>query len=417
MFGFHEKIIAAEKELLKPHVIFTKVFCSKLRNLGITLSQAQRNALSSQFKSYKEVNLKLNINFSDEQLSEAGYYSEEELRPDIEKIIENLPDFVKKFIDDFSENRLDLYVEVVEEMSSLIYKNLNFRMKDMIDDQLILRSDYEKSINQSWGSALDLLQGLIVIADEATENYIKRTDEEFENDKVQQTIIPIQAKINQISKEILLLLRNGFADGAQARWRSLHELSVIADFITQNGEDTAERYIEHESIESYKAAKIHNEYCHRFGSTEISNTDMYDLKKEYDNLISRYGKDYSRDYGWAANVLKRPNFRDIEKSVNLDFSRPHYKEASTNIHGNASGVLNRLGLRPENNALLAGASDIGLSNPGQSTVIFLTHSLKVLLAYNTNLDCLAVLKAIDIYSEEVEKEFLTIERKLNESLT
>lgn len=417
MFGFHEKIIAAEKQLLQPHVIFTKIFCSKLKNLGITLSQAQKDILSNQFKSYKEVSLKLNIDFSDEQLSEAGYCSEDELQPDLEAIIKNLPDFVKKFVDDFSENRIDLYIEVVEEMSGLIYKDLKFRMKGMIDDQLTLRSDYEKSINESWGSALNLLQGLIVIADEATENYMKRTDKEFKNDKVQQTIIPIQAKINQISKEILLLLRNGFADGAQARWRSLHELSVIVDFIARNGEDTAERYILHEAIESYKSAKIHNEYCHRLGWAEISDPDMFNLKKEYNNLISKYGSDYRSDYGWAANILKKPSFRDIEKSVNLDFSRPHYKEASTNIHGNASGVLNRLGLRPEDNALLAGASNIGLSNPGQSTVIFLTHSLKVLLAYNTNLDCLATLKAIDKYSEEVEKEFLNIERQIMKSLT
>lgn len=412
MFGFHEKIIAAEKELLQPHIIFTKVFCSKLRNLGITLNQTQEDALSSQFKSYKEVSVKLNIDFSDEQLSEAGYCSEEELRPDLEAIIKNLPEFIENFADNFSENRLDLYIEVVEEMSGLIYKDLKSRMKDMIDDQLTLRSDYEKSIDKSWGSALDLLQGLIVIADEVTENYMKRTDEEFKNDKVQQIIIPIQAKINQISKEILLLLRNGFADGAQARWRSLHELSVIVDFIAQNGEDIAERYILHEAIESYKSAKIHNEYCHRLGSTVISNPDMFNLKKEHDNLISKYGNDYRSDYGWAANVLKKPSFRDIEKSVNLDFSRPHYKEASTNIHGNASGVLNRLGLRPENNALLAGASNIGLSNPGQSTVIFLTHSLEVLLSYNTNLDCLAISKAIVMYSSKVESKFLEIEQKL-----
>ena len=113
MFGFHEKIIAAEKELLQPHIIFTKVFCSKLRNLGITLNQTQEDALSSQFKSYKEVSVKLNIDFSDEQLSEAGYCSEEELRPDLEAIIKNFPEFIEKFAGNFSENRLDLYIEVV----------------------------------------------------------------------------------------------------------------------------------------------------------------------------------------------------------------------------------------------------------------------------------------------------------------
>jgi len=43
----------------------------------------------------------------------------------------------------------------------------------------------------------------------------------------------------QIGRKIELLLSNGFADGAEARWRTLHELTVVACFIYKHGEETA----------------------------------------------------------------------------------------------------------------------------------------------------------------------------------
>ena len=40
------------------------------------------------------------------------------------------------------------------------------------------------------------------------------------------------------------MIRLGFADGAYARWRSLYELCVYADFIKHQGEQIAKQYIE-----------------------------------------------------------------------------------------------------------------------------------------------------------------------------
>lgn len=43
--------------------------------------------------------------------------------------------------------------------------------------------------------------------------------------------------------EIITLMKNGFADGAYSRWRSLYELNIIASFISEYGEEIAEAYI------------------------------------------------------------------------------------------------------------------------------------------------------------------------------
>jgi len=55
-----------------------------------------------------------------------------------------------------------------------------------------------------------------------------------------------------IATEIWHLLRGGFSDGAEARWRTLYELSIISEFILLIGEDIGKRYLAYESVEIYK---------------------------------------------------------------------------------------------------------------------------------------------------------------------
>jgi hypothetical protein len=165
----------------------------------------------------------------------------------------------------------------------------------------------------------------------------------------------------------------------------------------------------------YKAAKQYNQYYTRLGVEKIADSEMALIEGEYLELIDKYGKNYSSDYGWAAATLKlaRPTFRDIEASVELDHIRPYYKSASANIHANPAGVFKRLGLFPEEDILLAGPSNIGLSDPAQSTAISLTQITTSVLTYDANIDFLVVCKAMAEYSKSVEKKFIEIENEIH----
>ena len=55
------------------------------------------------------------------------------------------------------------------------------------------------------------------------------------NDQVFFVLWRLHARSCQITMEILALLKSGFADGAHARWRTLHEIAVTALFIKQQG--------------------------------------------------------------------------------------------------------------------------------------------------------------------------------------
>lgn len=48
----------------------------------------------------------------------------------------------------------------------------------------------------------------------------------------------------QVYYEVIVLVANGLANGAWARWRTLYELSIMAEFISENGEKAAKKFYE-----------------------------------------------------------------------------------------------------------------------------------------------------------------------------
>ena len=77
------------------------------------------------------------------------------------------------------------------------------------------------------------------------------------------TILHLHGRACQISSEILCLLKNGFADGALSRCRSLWEIAIYAHFISDYGEDVAEAYWKQarEEIQPKKAVWAKNASC------------------------------------------------------------------------------------------------------------------------------------------------------------
>lgn len=414
MFGLQELFDKYLKEQFKPNKLGVRILESELEKIGINLSDEQRTDLENQFEKIDRGSL--SYNFNDEQLTEANVSSEEELKPKIQSIVDNLGESIERFSGKLDGMMEGLVLSVVNSIGKSMKDSLVERMEDMLEDQEAIYTNYGEGIKETWGEALDLLQGLIVISDEAAQGYLKRSDQYFANNVVQDVLLRIHAKSNKISKEILVLLRHGFADGAQARWRSLHELAVVSSFIAHHGEDVAVKYIEHEAVEVFKAAKQYNEYYVRLGAEEISKEEMAAIEEDYVKLVEKYGTYYGYNYGWASNALnlKKPTFKDIEAAVELDHIRPYYKAASANIHANPFGVLSSLGLFPEEDILWAGPSGIGLSNPGQLTAITLTQITTSVLTYNTNIDFLVVCKAMAEYSKDVERVFIRIENELRE---
>jgi Family of unknown function (DUF5677) len=156
----------------------------------------------------------------------------------------------------------------------------------------------------------------------------------------------------------------------------------------------------------------YQQHCSSLGYEPLTEEEFSRIKASRDVLKARFGDPYGEEYGWAAKALgnKRPNFSDIERDVGLAHLRPYYKLASHNVHANPKGAFFKLGLLPDQQMLLAGASDLGLADPGQCTAISLSQITFTLLT--PNIDRLVICQLLCRFGDAVGEAFIAAHRAL-----
>src|SRR6266567_3329545 len=86
--------------------------------------------------------------------------------------------------------------------------------------------------------------------------------------------------------------------------------------------DFADRYLGHTHINQYRQAEHRQRSGRELGWPPLPAGTMEKLKKEHDRLISRYGRDYREDYGWAAGLIQPPlTFARLEAKADMNYLR------------------------------------------------------------------------------------------------
>jgi hypothetical protein len=307
--------------------------------------------------------------------------------------------------------------DVLQSFSEMLLDEWKQHANEVLAEQRSERARFNESAYNIWGEAINWLDVLVGVCLEegARFNELFREEAAQTDDFVFDALTRLHARGCQIGFEILALLKNGFADGAHARWRTLHELAVVAMFLAEHGRTVAQRYLEHSGIANYWEAKAYQRHCNALGYPPLSKEEVQQISTLRDSLIKKYGKDFDQDYGWAGSALsgKRSTFADLEKSVSLDHLRPFYKLANINVHAGSKGGYFRLGSPPQNdNLLLAGSSLFGLADPGQNTAISIHQLTVALLLSRPNLDRVAFAQAIQMLLDEVLMAFIKAHEEL-----
>jgi hypothetical protein len=267
-----------------------------------------------------------------------------------------------------------------------------------------------------WGKPIDLLDLLITIAEESgsNANALLRRAARRKSPASVEVLTRLHARACQVAREVVALLHAGFADGAMARWRTLHEISVMSEFIRVSGEEVATRYLHHHAVESKRAAVQFSQWYNVLGERPLSKRQVDRIEKNFRASLDKYGRSFGSEYGWAAGSLKneKPRFADIEKAAGVDYLRPYYRMASHNVHANPKGILFRLGLTHDE-VLLVGPSNAGLADPGLSTARSLSRITCNLVLMLPNLDSIVVSKMILSLSDEVGRLFVGAENRLD----
>ena len=281
---------------------------------------------------------------------------------------------------------------------------------------------FQRRLNQRWATPLGLLELFISLATDAGSSFNSnfRPDAALKHDVAFEALTRLHARACQISSEVLVLLRHGYADGAHARWRSIHEISIVSFMIREHGNDLAERYLLHDTVQRYKLACDHQEYHERIGHDPIPAEDIERLKAERDELVDRFGSSFKRDYGWAAEAIgnPRPTIRGLEEHAGIDHMRPYYRMASDNVHANAHASFYRLGLglrQLGGDTLLAGPSNMGLADPGHATALSLGQITINLIGTQPGM-CSALTSSLLLkLRDRVGSEFLKVHRAIEAS--
>jgi len=292
-----------------------------------------------------------------------------------------------------------LVQDIADGFAAQQYKALQEHASSVLKEQRRERKGFEKCHYRLWKEGIDRLEFFLGIAYEVGEMFNNHYREEaaVANNCLFDALTRLQARAVHIGFEALCLLRSGYADGAHARWRTIHEIAVVINFLSEH-KDVAKRYLEHEAIESYKAILQHQEHAEALGYDKLPDEDVSRLKDIRDQLCSDYGKQYANSYGWAAEVVgkKKPNISDIEKASGMNHLRPYYKMASYSVHAGPKSIAFRLGIPDDMDVLLTGPSNYGLADPAQGVAISIFQATVPMINMRVSIDCLVWSKLMSI---------------------
>jgi hypothetical protein len=323
---------------------------------------------------------------------------------------------ITRAVDKFLNTQLPILVDDFAER--IAKKTLRGLEKSWIEEQRLQKVDlagFRERMEETWGRPLAQLRMLLTVAREwCGEAHVDAGDSEANGkSRLKSLMVRFLVRSCQVTDEIICLLENGFADGAMARWRTLHEIGVVAAVISKFGEDIAERYVAHQAVESRRAMKRYMDCCVDLGYRPVGAREVKRIEKRYDAAIAQYGDTFKSDYGWAAHHLKkaRPTFVDLEAAAGHAMMRAHYQMGSDNVHAGIKSMYGRLGLMMDYDSLLAGRSNAGLTDPGQNAAHTLTQ-IALVVCLSPKLDDLVAGKIMQMLREEIPDSFWQADRRL-----
>jgi hypothetical protein len=403
MTALHDTLNRTLSEL--PQRLLSELLAQKLEAHGVKLSSRDRKSLAKRI------------------LADGKYVHEawkcwdhreiqlEVTAADLEKITGKVEDFTEKLLPEMIAALTDkLSTQMLADLKRQWPKQSRMERRDM--------AGFRKRLYGRWKAGLELLHMLLTICSEVGDEINQELSRSREFAKRQHLVDVLRrshARACQITAEILALLEGGFADGAMARWRTLHEVAVTASFIAEHGEEIAERYVLHQGVESKRAADEYQKCQPRLGCEPLDAKELKAIQASFDKVIAKFGEDFGKgQYGWAAHHLKipRPNFAQIEAAAKIDHLRAYYRMASHNVHANPKGVFFKLGLARETPLLLAGPSNAGLADPGQGAALSLMQVTAVFAAQHPTLDTSIALRMIVVLADEIGDAFGEAHKRL-----
>ena len=209
----------------------------------------------------------------------------------------------------FPEDRLDeLAAETLTaclpEMTRAITGSLHRTKAGLLAGLANDRNALERGITADYGSAFGNFEAAAQLAYELIADLHDEYVTSGEADKSSptcQVLFLLHGKACTVAAEVLHLLRGGYADGANARQRTLHEIVVILDLIAgAEDEELAHRYIDYAVVERYRDMLAYQENCEALNQVPFTTDELEQAEQERDEVLRRRGEQFRKPNQWAA---------------------------------------------------------------------------------------------------------------------
>lgn len=281
-----------------------------------------------------------------------------------------------------------------------------------------LRNGFEKRLKKRWRPALDAFVVVLECSIEVGEGVYQRNMDTVTGTPHAaklEALTRLHARACRVAGEVLALISTGFPVGALARWRTIHELSVVANLLAEHDPGLSERFLDHAAVQRWLDARAYNRFAGRLKREPFSDDEMDEFKVAAAQVISKHGQSFGESNGWAAALFDNPKaikFVALEKMVRLDHLRPYYNLGSHGVHaGSMAAELNIIS-RGGERMHVVGQVNAGLAEPAQSALISLTQVTMCLLLYGPPepqfMETLLA-KALNHMVDEAQERFSEIE--------
>ena len=322
-------------------------------------------------------------------------------------------DAAHKFLNDEMPN---LVGDLTRRTARSVLKTLKQNWPEQHEWELQTHLAFAKRLEIRWGEGLNLLRMLLTVSRElGLDTYNKwRHSRTKKNRHRSDVLLRLHARACQVTGEIVTLIESGYADGAMARWRTLHEISVVATLIADNDNELAHRYIAHDFVGSKRSLSAYLRTHANLGYKPPAQREVNRVERHYSLVLRQFGRAMKNENGWAAELLRKddPSFADLEAAAGKSRIRAHYKMACQSVHAGVKGITNQLGVLPGHPAIIAGASNAGLDEPGQNTAITLTQVTFTLLGPRWQLDDLVAMSVLADLQSQAVNGFVRAGRRL-----
>lgn len=265
----------------------------------------------------------------------------------------------QKLLDDGALD--DLYDNASEEVATKVYASLRESAPRLAK---ILRRDEQrlaKRMRQVWGRADVAFQANNYIGYELGA-HVARSSKQHGPKML--ALLGAHRRALRTASEVRQLAMSGFQAGATARWRSLHELSVLIYVLTKADAQVSERYLAYARIEQLRDLEHFQRHAEAINRKPFGPNEVDRIERQAAETVERWGPEMSKENGWAFPLFpnqKRVTFIDLESLAGLNHLRPFYRLGNNHIHsGPRASELNLTDLTPGGApAITVGASVFG----------------------------------------------------------